>query len=273
MIKLDIINGDFYLPEINLWLDSQQKRDFSFVSHAHMDHVKNHKVAICSMPTRHFLKVRSKIKSFKSYEYLQSFFINDHKLTLHPSGHILGSSMLLIEYKGDSLLFTGDVKVNSSYSSEEINIPNAKTLITEASFGTEKFVFPKRENLLAQLDNAISSSETPVIFTYSLGKSQEILMMLKQLKYNKPLFVHENIRKLNKTYESFNYEFPEFNRFPNQFEKGAIYILPVHFRHHKIFKNKDMTPIYTTGWALDSEKRKVMKCDICLPISDHAGFD
>ena len=57
MIKIDVVDGNFYLPEIDLWLDPDKKKPFAFISHAHMDHVKNHSKVICTKATHKFLRI------------------------------------------------------------------------------------------------------------------------------------------------------------------------------------------------------------------------
>ena len=237
-----------------------------------MDHVKKHQSVICSKPTKDFLKIRSKIKQINAYGYKDVFSISDYQLTLFPAGHILGSSMLLIEKGDDSLLFSGDIKVNPSLSCEEIEIPKAKQLIVEASFGSKEFIFPKKDALKDQIKNALDSIEnTAVFFTYTLGKSQEILAYLTEMT-DKPIYIHQSISVLNKVYKKHHISMAD--TFPiKRFDSDGTYIIPVHLRHFSILKDKLYTAIYTTGWALDPEKVKQMQCDICLPVSDHAGFD
>jgi Cft2 family RNA processing exonuclease len=272
-IPIEIFEGDIYLPEINLWLDPQKKKDYAFVSHAHLDHAKSHKTILCSEQTKDFLQKRIKTHKFQTFSFFEEFKIGDYLLKFFPAGHILGSSMIFIKKNKFSLLFSGDFKIKNAFSAEKIEIPQANMLIMEASFGDKQFIFPEKEKLVEEYRKIIVETEKPIVFfTYPLGKSQEILMILKKIGIEK-VFIDKSILKMNKIYEKYGFEFPEVSTLPQFIREKNIYLLPVGMRHHKLLKNKDYLAVYSTGWALDEKKNKEMKCDIAFPLSDHAGFD
>jgi hypothetical protein len=67
-------------------------------------------------------------------------------------------------------------------SAEKCATPQADTLIMETTFGLPKYVFPPTEQVIADIvafcRQALHEDAIPILFGYSLGKSQEVLQAL-----------------------------------------------------------------------------------------------
>src|SRR5688500_10087162 len=114
-MRIKFHRGGVHLPEIGLWLDAHEPQsgdEMVFVSHAHSDHVEDHREIIVSAPTARLMQARM---GGKRLEHVLPFgeskdFIRKgavFRVTLLPAGHVFGSAMSLIEASGESLLYTG----------------------------------------------------------------------------------------------------------------------------------------------------------------------
>src|ERR1700751_2836045 len=90
-----------YLPQLDLWLDPWDQRETAFVSHAHSDHVGNHRRVILSEITAPRLP-GSRTEHHQPFRV--PFRFHSAELTLYPAGHILGSAQLHVQLDDSSLL-------------------------------------------------------------------------------------------------------------------------------------------------------------------------
>src|SRR5215203_1140108 len=86
--------GDFYI-------DPWQPVEKAVITHAHSDHART---GSREYLTHHFskpiLQLRLGTPDVTGIEWNESVNINGVNISLHPAGHIIGSSQVRIEYKG-----------------------------------------------------------------------------------------------------------------------------------------------------------------------------
>ena len=111
-----VFQSGVYLPELNLWLDSTRKREFSLISHAHSDHTGRHNRPVLTPTTAQLLGDYLRNSKPVLLPFHEPFDDPAFTMTLHPAGHCLGSAQALIESKktGERLLYTGDIKTRPS---------------------------------------------------------------------------------------------------------------------------------------------------------------
>lgn len=68
-------------------------------------------------------------------EYEAQISINGVKFSLHPAGHIPGSSQIRVEYKGEVWVASGDYKLENDGLSKPFEPVKCHTFITESTFG------------------------------------------------------------------------------------------------------------------------------------------
>src|SRR5580658_6567591 len=89
-----------WLPQVGWWLDAHLPAERSFVSHAHFDHVADHRELICTPATARLMHSRlpgrriEHILPFGQEEQLTA----DCTITLYPAGHICGSAQALLAH-------------------------------------------------------------------------------------------------------------------------------------------------------------------------------
>ncbi len=268
-----------HLPQIGWSLDAQRSADSSFVSHAHADHIARHREILCTAATSRLL--RERLPSSRRREHILPFghteqLTADTTVTLLPAGHILGSAQILLDHPArGTLLYTGDFKTGPSLTAGTCATPRADTLIMETTFGLPKYVFPPAEKTLADITAfcraTLAENLTPVLFGYSLGKSQELLAGLAHARL--PVMLHPQTHKLTRVHEELGLAFPPHREFSEPDLPGHIVISPPLSANAAFLKKiPARRTAMITGWALDRSTIYRHRCDAAFPLSDHADF-
>jgi Cft2 family RNA processing exonuclease len=280
-LSIEYHQGGVHLPRLGLWLDPHRARPgLVFVSHAHSDHTARHPEVILTEPTawlmRHRLggKRTEHILPFAEAREFKATTI-PFRLTLLPAGHILGSAMAFIEAAGESLLFTGDFKLRPNLCAEACEPRRADHLIMETTFGRPQYRFPAEDDVwrdvIAFCRSALAEGATPVLFAYSLGKSQELLCGLREAGL--PIVLPKETARLTGIHEHFGRTFPPYEVFTGDNAAGKVLIAAPQGSKSILFQNlgKARTAV-VTGWAMDSSCRFRSGTDAAFPLSDHADF-
>lgn len=267
------------LPRWDLWLDPQDDKPFAFVSHAHSDHIGRHGETILSAATSCLMRARLPGERF---EHALEFgapacgIRPGLRMTLYPAGHIAGSAQSFIEHEGDgTLLYTGDFKLRPGLSAEPTRWTRADTLIMETTFGLPRYKFPPAADILADVvkfcRETMEEGAVPVLFGYSLGKSQEILCALAEAKL--PAMLHGAVHRMTEIYRELRPDFPSFRRYlPGEVE-GHVLICPPSANHSRMLqKIKHRRTAMLTGWALTPGAVHRYQTDAAFPLSDHADY-
>ncbi|MFX1378327.1 MAG: beta-CASP ribonuclease aCPSF1 [Promethearchaeota archaeon] len=112
----------------------------------------------------------------------------DIKLTLHNSGHILGSSMIHLHFgKGDyNFVYTGDFKFQKTRLLEKaaVKFPRVESLLIESTYGGPQDRIPSRqesERELKQILNlTLKRGGKVLVPVLAVGRAQELLIVLEE---------------------------------------------------------------------------------------------
>ncbi|MFT3781437.1 MAG: ATP-dependent DNA ligase [Nibricoccus sp.] len=267
-----------WLPQIGWWLDATLPVERSFVSHAHFDHLAPHQEVVCSEGTARLMRARmpdrrtEHILPFGHTEQLT----HDTTVTLYPAGHIYGSSLCLLDHaEHGTLLYTGDFKLRKGLSAEPCATPQADVVIMETTFGRLHYVFPPTQQVLDDIArfcrHCIEDGTTPVLFGYSLGKSQELLSGLAEAQL--PVMLHPQTHRLTKIYEELGIRFPPYRAFASNELAGHVVICPPQANNSTFLRAiPNRCTAMITGWAIDAGAKYRYQCDHAFPLSDHADF-
>ena len=267
-----------WLPQVGWWLDAHAPVARSFVSHAHSDHIAAHREILCSAGTARLLRARlaaGRIEHVLSFGQTEPL-TGDSTVTLHPAGHILGSAQCLLAHdRHGTLLYTGDFKLRSGRSAETCATPCAEVLIMETTFGLPRYVFPPTEQVLAEITDfcrqTLADGATPILYGYSLGKSQELLQGLASARL--PVMLHPQTCKLTQIYEELGMAFPAYRLFETKNLAGHVVICPPQSSRGAFIQDiPRRRTAAITGWALDAGAIYRYQCDAAFPLSDHADF-
>src|SRR3954469_6737546 len=265
------------LPQHGLWLDPWDGQPFAFVSHAHSDHIADHREIIATPGTARLMDARMPGRRAQHLlPFGETRRFDGFAATLLPAGHIFGSAQMLLESDAGSLLYTGDFKLRASLSAEPTEWRQADTLIMETTYGRPKYRMPPTETVVAQMvafcQDALEEGAVPVLLGYSLGKSQEILCAL--LKAGLIPMLHGSVYRMTELYRELQPDFPDgYVRYAAGQVEGKVLVCPASAaRSPMIQRIKNRRTAVLTGWALDPGAQFRYQCDAAFPLTDHADY-
>ena len=206
----------FDIPEFSI-----RDLDAVIISHAHLDHCGlvpflykygYRGPVYCTLPTRNiatmlqldFVQICEKegratpySKSDVKSTVLHTIPLNwgkvtdiapDIKLTLHNSGHILGSSMVHLHFGkgGYNFVYTGDFKYQKTRLLEKaaVKFPRVESLLIEATYGGPQDRIPSRQESEKELKQILNSTIRKggkiLIPVLAVGRAQELIIVLEE---------------------------------------------------------------------------------------------
>ncbi len=117
--------------------------------------------------------------------------IGSSTVELLSAGHIPGASMVKIESRAGSILYTGDVKFISTdfMFGADSDVGHVQTLISESTYSYKNH--PDRDELKKKLleiiEDTCHNGGITILPAFAVGRTQEILMMLKDIQF--PIYV------------------------------------------------------------------------------------
>lgn len=213
-------------------------------------------------------------------EYGEGVSLNSVKVSLHPSGHIYGAAQVRIEYKGEVWVVTGDYKLENDGLSMPFEPVKCHTFITECTFGLPVYHWPDQGIVYEQINHWWQESKnlgiTPVLYGYSLGKSQRIL---KNIDHGiGPVFVHKTVGVMNDAIRADGADLPVATVIDENCEpgllKGNLIIAPPSFAAGPLFRA--LAPVsvaMASGWVQTGKNMGKGRISRGFVLSDHADWD
>ncbi len=251
--------------------------DFTFVSHAHVDHL--HKRGRKKITTQVLAsKETALIAQARGYEIVDSAEEHDG-FQLVDTGHILGSRGLLV---GDDVYYTGDISMRERAFLKAAKVPRARTLIIESTFGRPEYVFPPLSEVTHRTNKIVSEMYDlgiPVILMgYTLGKAQ----LLTELFGHWDPIVHDSVAKINSVYSELGIKLVGMTHRQaegqERLSKGKPWVMVAPLMSEKNAFVREMKDRYNaitigfSGWAVGSRYRYMMGLDYVMPLSDHCDY-
>lgn len=271
------VDGELFLPDSDLWLDSRRRRPKSFVSHAHSDHIGRHDLAILTPPTATFYTHRAGRRATWSLAFGEAVAMGRAAVELRPAGHVLGSAQLLATCPdGRRIVYTGDFKLRPHGCNIPADVVRADVLITEATYGDPFWRFPSADaaarQLLESVGRALARGVTPVVLGYALGKAQVALHLLSHAGLR--VQVHRHVMPYVRLYEQHGIRFGAYEPVDIRSAAGSVVVAPAGAQRTSFPSLLGAThTIMLSGWGLDPHARYRYGVDEMIPMSDHADFD
>jgi putative mRNA 3-end processing factor len=135
-LLIEFTNKGLYCKAGNFFIDPWRPVDKAIITHAHSDHARSGNASyLCHTLTKPLLELRLGPQSIQAVEWNEPVEINGVKISLHPAGHIIGSSQVRIEHNGEVCVVSGDYKLENDGLSGQFEPIKCHTFITESTFG------------------------------------------------------------------------------------------------------------------------------------------
>ena len=278
---IEYTSSGLYCELADTWIDPIKPVKRALITHAHMDHFTfGCDEYISTYETAVIMKERiGREINIKTYDYEKEFKINGIKISLHPSGHILGSSQIKFSLADEKWLITGDFKRQKDETCKEYEIVKTDYLISESTFGLPIFKWDEPQNTATDIAKWVKNSQeiTSILFCYSLGKAQRLLKEISKTNFRNNIYTHSSISRMNNCYKKLGIEIidtKEFEKNKNsEYYKGNLIILPPSLNKSSYLKNfKDIQTGFASGWMSIRALRKRSGYDKGFSISDHADW-
>lgn len=283
---LECTRRGLYCPAGDFYVDPWDRVDLAILTHAHADHARwGCKRYLAARSSQALLKVRlSNSIDLQTLDYGETLRIHNALVSLHPAGHILGSSQVRIEVDGKVALITGDYKLQPDPTCSAWEPVRCDLMVTESTFGLPVFQWPETQLVIKQLvawwhENQ-KQGRTSVILAYSVGKAQRIIAEVVRLcgvEVAKDMAVHGAMLGPNRAYRNSGIEIPDLPSAASlssdhDWSKALILGPPSSQETGWIKRFSDPSIAMASGWMAIRGTRRRRNVDRGFVLSDHIDW-
>lgn len=197
-------NG-LYCPPGDFYIDPWQPVPTAVITHAHGDHLRHGSARyILARPGTGIARQRlGGERELAPVEYRATTSLGATTVSLHPAGHILGSSQVRIEHQGRVWVVSGDYKRQPDPTCAPFEPVECDVFISEATFALPVYRWPDTPRVIEELHRWWTANRergiASVLFCYALGKAQRVLAELSALTHE-PVYLHGAVDSLTGVY-------------------------------------------------------------------------
>jgi len=226
MIEFD---RGIHLRGTSLWFDSVKKSKFSFISNANIGKFSPSEKVIATPETLRLIEKRIRNSVALACPYNRPFTIGSVEAELIPSGYMPGAAQIEIKTAGRSVLYTGDICLRRSLTSEPIRIKGCPMVILKCTNGSPKYEFPRAEDVIGSIsefvERTLTSGSVPVLLAETPGMAEELVKRLGEAGHK--VGVHRSILRTVRIYEEFGIEFKGCEPVRAGKTEGRVLVFPL----------------------------------------------
>jgi putative mRNA 3-end processing factor len=267
--------GDFY---IDPWRPVKR----AVVTHAHADHARwGSQSYLCAQDGKVLLQSRLGPEAdIETLAYGEVLSINSVKVSLHPAGHILGSSQIKIIKDGNICVVSGDYKTDFDPTCAPLETLGCHTFISECTFGLPIFRWPPPEQVIREMNTWWRENQeqgrTSILFAYVLGKAQRILASLDSTIG--PVLTHGAVEKINRCYREAGISLPATQYIGDLedikiLERALVIAPPSADNPSWMRRFPNRSRAFASGWMRIRGNRRRRSVDRGFVFSDHSDWE
>jgi len=280
MPLIEFTDRGLYCPQGAFYIDPWRPVDKAVITHAHSDHARpGNGSYLCHTLTLPLLKLRLGDNVYQPVEWNEPVLINGVRVSLHPAGHIIGSSQIRIEYQGEVWVVSGDYKTENDGISGAFEPIPCHAFITESTFGLPIYNWKPQNRIFDDIQNWIRKNQaegkTSVLIAYSLGKAQRILPALAAITDN--IFLHGAVWNVHQTLVEAGIDLPAVQKVhldaPKETFKNSVVIAPSGAEQSPWIRRFQPFEVgICSGWMQVRGNVRRRNADAGYALSDHADW-
>ncbi|MBM3339370.1 MAG: ligase-associated DNA damage response exonuclease, partial [Betaproteobacteria bacterium] len=199
-----------YCPAGDFYIDPWRPVERAVITHAHADHARGgHQHYLSHVDAAQILKTRlGGAISLQTLKYAEVIKLGGVQLSLHPAGHVLGSSQIRMVHQGQVWVVSGDYKIEAEPSCQAFEPLRCDVFVTESTFALPIYCWEPQSMVIEQISawwqaNAAKGIYS-VLYTYSLGKAQRLAIALPE----GPVWVHPAVDAIHACYRNAGRKIP-----------------------------------------------------------------
>ncbi len=278
---LELHDDGLYCSQADIYIDPWRPVDKAVITHAHADHARwGMKKYLAHQQSKNIMKHRLGADiSLQTLAYGETISINGVKVSLHPAGHIPGSSQVRLSYQGKVAVITGDYKTEHDGLSLGFEPLSCHLFVSECTFGLPIYKWEPQHMVMDKINRwwakNTEAGRCSVLFTYALGKAQRIHCHLDLS--TGPVYLHGAVWNTHQALSSDGVKLPEAVKvtqdIPKSTFKQALVIAPPSAAGTPWMRK--FSPYRTaicSGWMQVRGARRRRAADAGFVVSDHADW-
>lgn len=269
-----------YCEAGNFYVDPWAAVERAVVTHAHGDHVAwGCGAYLTSADGAPVLRQRLDLSApIRGLAYGHALDVDGVRLSLHPAGHILGSSQVRVEHKGEIWVVSGDYKTEPDPTCPPWEAVRCHTFVSECTFGLPVYRWQDTAAVFGDIHawwRANQEAEkTTLLFAYALGKAQRLLAGLDPAVG--PILTHGAVERLNAVYRAAGVALPPTTHVAASDRadwRRAIVIAPPSTDGSTWARRfGPQSTAFASGWMAIRGTRRRRAVDRGFAISDHVDW-
>lgn len=271
-----------YCPPGDFHIDPVRPVPRAVITHGHSDHARaGHGAVLATNQTLAIMAERYGAgfsDQRQGLAYGESTTHNSVAVSLVPAGHVLGSAQAVISYKGIRMVVSGDYKRRRDPTCDAFEPTPCNVFISEATFGLPVFTHPPDGEEIDRL--LLSLQQFPdrahLVGAYALGKAQRVIRLLREAGWERPIYVHGALERLNRLYEREGVDLGPLasaTGLPSNALGGEIIVAPPAATQDRWARRfADPVLAFASGWMLVKARARQRGVELPLVLSDHADW-
>ena len=271
-----------YCPPGDFYIDPVRAVDRAVVTHGHSYHARSGHGAVLATDQTLGIMAERYGEDFtgrrQAVAYGETASHNGVEVKLVPAGHVLGSAQAVVTYQGLTMVVSGDYKRRRDPTCAPFEPVPCHVFISEATFGLPVFTHPPDGEEIGRLVQSLGQfpERAHLVGAYALGKAQRVIKLLREAGWERPIYVHGALERLNRLYEREGVDLGPI--LPATGLKagalgGEVAIAPpsaIADRWARRFP--DPVTAFASGWMLVKARARQRGVELPLVISDHADW-
>ena len=271
-----------YCPPGDFYIDPVRPVARAVITHGHADHARAGHGAVLATPQTLAIMAERYGEAFtearQAVGYGERASHNGVEVSMAPAGHVLGSAQAVVRWKGITMVVSGDYKRRRDPTCAAFEPVPCNVFISEATFGLPVFTHPPDVEEIGRLVQSLGQfpERAHLVGAYALGKAQRVIRLLREAGWDRPIYVHGALERLNGLYEREGVDLgpilPAIGLKANALGGEVVIAPPSATQDRWARRFADPVLAFASGWMGVRARARQRGVELPLVLSDHADW-